>query len=246
MRNEQHLVHDSIQRKLSDEEQISTTTLISRELARELGLSRYCTGLPCPRGHLSKRYTKSGRCCECERIRNLTWFRLYPDRRAAFNQRARAIRRAVGKDVAYRKRLISEGRLAEYNKTNNDRRRESGKSAEYARRRRKEIPGFAAADNAIRSVRRLLRRRAITSRGSATLALGCTIPEFREHLSKMFTAKMTWNNYGKYWVIDHIRPLAAFNLADPEQFAQAAHFTNLRPLERRQNNKKSDKRELLL
>ncbi len=44
---------------------------------------------------------------------------------------------------------------------------------------------------------------------------------------------MTWENWGSgsgTWQIDHIRPLARFNLTDREQVLQACHHTNLQPL----------------
>ena len=40
-----------------------------RARARALGLIRYSTGEPCPRGHLSERYTKCSKCIECILVR---------------------------------------------------------------------------------------------------------------------------------------------------------------------------------
>lgn len=66
--------------------------------------------------------------------------------------------------------------------------------------------------------------------------LGCTIEHARKHIEKQFQPWMTWENHGaRGWHIDHIRPLAAFDLRDPAQVKQAFHYTNLRPLHWREN-----------
>lgn len=49
------------------------------------------------------------------------------------------------------------------------------------------------------------------------------------HLEAQFAPGMTWENRGE-WHVDHIRPLASFDLTDPEQLRTASHYTNLQPL----------------
>ena len=46
---------------------------------------------------------------------------------------------------------------------------------------------------------------------------GCTKTELRQKLETMFRDGMSWDNYGKLWEIDHIKPGAAFDLTDPDQ-----------------------------
>lgn len=70
--------------------------------------------------------------------------------------------------------------------------------------------------------------------------IGCSIAELRAHLESKFQAGMTWANYGE-WHIDHERPVASFDLRDPEQQRQCFHFTNLQPLWADENNKKGAK-----
>lgn len=60
--------------------------------------------------------------------------------------------------------------------------------------------------------------------------LGCSAADFRLHLSRQFTDGMTWENHGSVWELDHIRPVANFDLTDPAQQAACFHFTNIRPL----------------
>lgn len=66
---------------------------------------------------------------------------------------------------------------------------------------------------------------------SITKNFGCSLSDLRAYLEQKFTNGMTWENYGRGgWQIDHIIPLAFFDLSDPAQLRTACHFTNLQPL----------------
>ena len=78
--------------------------------------------------------------------------------------------------------------------------------------------------------------------GSAVSDLGCTINELKAHLEAQFVQGMTWDNWAyDGWHIDHIKPLASFDLTDREQFLQACHYTNLQPLWAEENLSKGAK-----
>jgi hypothetical protein len=62
--------------------------------------------------------------------------------------------------------------------------------------------------------------------------LGCTIQEYKTYLEPKFTPEMNWDNYGLYWEIDHIYPLAK---------GGSFHYTNTQPLTINDNRVKSDK-----
>ncbi len=67
--------------------------------------------------------------------------------------------------------------------------------------------------------------------GSAVRDLGCSIEELQTYLGARFQPGMSWANHGIHgWHIDHIKPLAAFDLTDREQLLEAVHYTNLQPL----------------
>ena len=78
--------------------------------------------------------------------------------------------------------------------------------------------------------------------GSSVKDLGCTIEELKAHLKSLFQPGMTWDNWTiDGWHIDHIIPLASFDLTDREQFLKANHYTNLQPLWAEDNLSKGDK-----
>lgn len=62
------------------------------------------------------------------------------------------------------------------------------------------------------------------------------------HLENRFNDKMTWNNYGSYWVIDHIIPKSWFDFTSVEdkEFKECWALDNLQPLPLRENNSKKD------
>ena len=64
---------------------------------------------------------------------------------------------------------------------------------------------------------------------SAITLLGCSLEQFKKYIEQKFSKGMTWSNHGK-WHIDHIKPLASFDLNIPEQVKICCHYTNLQPL----------------
>ena len=75
--------------------------------------------------------------------------------------------------------------------------------------------------------------------GSAVKDLGCSIPELKNYLESKFKPGMSWKNWGVHgWHIDHIVPLASFDISDREEVLKACHYTNLQPLWAKENLKK--------
>ena len=74
--------------------------------------------------------------------------------------------------------------------------------------------------------------------------LGCTIEHFRYHLESKFTTEMNFENYGSYWTIDHCIPLLEIQNGDylpMDEIKDRMHYSNIRPLEKRENILKSNK-----
>ena len=132
-------------------------------------------------------------------------------------------------------------------------RRDPGRSpterkASYARKALHEDPATH-----LRSVLRVRINHALRGgrkAGSAVRDLGCTVDELRAYLEAKFRPHpqtgepMTWENHTTDgWHVDHILPLSGFDLADPEQFKRACHYTNLQPLWWHENLQKSTKSE---
>lgn len=92
-------------------------------------------------------------------------------------------------------------------------------------------------------LKKALRRRlekALKGKGAkvAMVQVGCSFEELKRHLEAQFEAGMSWGNYGE-WHVDHIRPICSFDLSDPQQQAEANHYTNLQPLWAEDNSKKA-------
>jgi len=79
--------------------------------------------------------------------------------------------------------------------------------------------------------------------------IGCTIDELRIYLESQFEPWMSWENHGPYdpnrktWHFDHIVPMSAYDLRDPEQQREACKFSNIRPFLAERNLKKGNKHE---
>lgn len=69
--------------------------------------------------------------------------------------------------------------------------------------------------------------------------IGCDLNTLKLYLESQFTPQMNWRNYGSYWAVDHIVPCAFFDRYDPIKSRLCWHYTNLQPLEKYENIKKS-------
>lgn len=76
---------------------------------------------------------------------------------------------------------------------------------------------------------------------SVIILLGCSIEELKNYLEKQFKEGMSWKNHGKIWEIDHIIPCSSFDLLIFEEQVKCFHYSNLQPLFKTINRKKSNK-----
>lgn len=67
--------------------------------------------------------------------------------------------------------------------------------------------------------------------------IGCERAELISHIERQFQPGMTWDNYGE-WEIDHIQALS--NAVTEIELYKRCHYTNLQPLWKIENAKKSN------
>jgi len=70
--------------------------------------------------------------------------------------------------------------------------------------------------------------------------LGCTLNEFGEYIESKFIDNMSFDNYPE-WEIDHMIPVSAFDFNNEDEIIKCCHYTNLQPLWKHDNRKKSNK-----
>lgn len=120
---------------------------------------------------------------------------------------------------------------------NNDRQKYNAYSRSYKRNRYATDPNYKLASRLRSRLAKVLRISKAPKYDSTFALVGCDIEFLRGYLQAQFREGMQWNNLH----VDHIRPLASFDLTDPEQQRQAFHFSNLQPLFAHENMAKGAK-----
>lgn len=107
----------------------------------------------------------------------------------------------------------------------------------YIRLRRRKNRNVKIKDNLNRGLRYLLKGQ----RKSPSVArlLGCSIEEFRQYIESKFKLGMTWDNYGIKWELDHIKSCSKYLLTCKFHQKACYHYSNLQPLFKDENRKKS-------
>lgn len=110
-----------------------------------------------------------------------------------------------------------------------------------ARRRMSADPIHRIKLNLRRRLRGLIRKGKAAHGSHHHDFTGCTRHQLLLHLQSLWQGGMSWANYGTHWHVDHIKPLAAFDLRDEAQCRAAMHYTNLQPLTAEANMRKGAK-----
>lgn len=79
------------------------------------------------------------------------------------------------------------------------------------------------------SFRQALNAQGASKKEQVLKLLGCSVAEFKAYLEPMFLVGMTWENHGE-WHIDHIRPVASFDMTILEDRQACWYYTNFQPL----------------
>lgn len=150
--------------------------------------------------------------------------------------------RSLNQKSAKKNRAKNTAREREWRKNNQDRVR--GYYLKHVKKKLSQDPLFRLQQNIRTRVWTVLSRSGLAKTSRTMKLVGCTPAELRKYIESKFLPGMTWENRGRHgWHIDHIIPLAKFDLSDPEQQAAAFHYTNLQPLWAADNLRKSDKVE---
>lgn len=230
---------------------LSPMHVLARRLARERGDIRFF-GDPCRHGHDGPRFTSNGRCVACA---STSKAKRDPEARRAAERKYRAehLEKARARDRArYVPRpkppALSSAERAERRRAYNARPEVKARRNARLRRRYQADPTARLKVRMRQAVHQSLRAAGNGKQRARWCDLvGYGVGELRRHLERQFLPGMSWHNIG-HWHIDHIVPIASFGPMSPgdERFLACWALTNLRPLWKSENLRKSAKRELLL
>lgn len=154
------------------------------------------------------------------------------EERREFNRRCERNKRLrLSKDPEKRRAYIK--RLRDWKRANPEKHAASNLKA--LRKRKLVDPGFKVTRNLRNRLKDIMKSAKLGGTERHTNLTGCTTRQLSAHLESGFTKRMTWENYGTYWHVDHILPCSSFDHSDPKQVAQCWHWTNLRPMRAKDN-----------
>jgi hypothetical protein len=143
------------------------------------------------------------------------------------------------KEPEVRKRLTEYRRR--WRKNNPDKWKEEIKwGIAHSRERRQRDPVFAFKFRIRSRLYVALKGNGIKKHKKTEYFLGCTVLEAKAHIERQFVNGMSFEDR-KSFHVDHVVPVAAFDLADPEEQRWAFNYQNLRPLTPKENMAKHDK-----
>ncbi len=170
------------------------------EISRERGLKTYFPGIRCSKGHFSEHVTSNQSCLICHLKRGAEFQKANPER-------------TRGYDKKNRQKPETKAR----------------RNAQLAQRRQ-EDPIFYTAEKCKNRVKVAFRNKSIPKTGITSQLLGIDDWEkLKKYIESQFKDEYSWENRSQ-WHIDHIRPIASFDIMSEEQQLVAFNWRNLQPL----------------
>ena len=230
--------------------------IISRAEAREQGLKHYFTGKPCKRGH-KIRNTNTGHCPKCKEISDLNYEKSLKGKQKKleyrknnsdkFNEWSRKWYQEKGKEQQSKYRKDERAKYPDKVKERNVKWLKSEKGKEFLNR-----PYFKIHRALSQYLRASLKNNKTIKSFKTFSYVGLNRNDFLNYIKKKFyknpitNEKMNMENYGKGgWEIDHIIPVSYFFKNYDYQNLNIQkicwHYSNLQPLWKTDNTKKSNK-----
>lgn len=108
----------------------------------------------------------------------------------------------------------------------------------YHKERAKTDPNFKLSKNLRNRYNSVLKADRLDE--SSLTILGCPIDSFKLWLEYRFADDMTFENHGQLWNLDHVVPIAKFDLiGNEDEICKCFHWTNFQPLHSRANLSKN-------
>jgi hypothetical protein len=112
---------------------------------------------------------------------------------------------------------------------------------DYVKERKRVDPAFKMKVTLRNRLKNSLRKSKRGKKVKTSKALGCSWSYFVKYMETRFSDGMTWGNHGEIWEVDHIKPLASYDLVKKIEQEKACHYLNLQPMLKEENRAKGDK-----
>lgn len=212
--------------------------IITKKEAEIINQKWYFTNQICKNGHLDKRYTSTGICYSCKREQIKRDYKKHPKRIKETNKKSniKNAQRVKETHKKWVKKNRDKSNKIKKNYKIKNRKKYLRKCREYMRNKRKD-PFFRLSKNTSKSIWESLKNKKGGKHWESFVSF--TLEDLIKHLESQFTDIMNWENYGKVWHLDHIKPLSWFDLE--LEFNEAWSLNNLQPLLSKENLSKNNR-----
>ena len=180
-----------------------------------------------------KVYSKKAQSKESYKIKRKLYLKIYESkpenkqRRLLWSKEWRKRDYVKDKKKAYK--LKNKSYIKKQSKEYSQRPEIKEKARNKVRQRLKNDPIFIVKTRLRTRFYQYIKRGLANKKVSTSKLLGCDWLALKIHLEKQFKPGMNWKNKGK-WHIDHIKPMAHYNLLNIKDQYKCCNYKNLKPL----------------